>query len=54
MADLVAEGFSNKDIASRLRLSLGTVKQYLHRAFRKLGITNRTEMAVWVHSGKCS
>jgi DNA-binding NarL/FixJ family response regulator len=30
-----------------LHLSEGTIKEYLNRIFRKLGMTNRTELAVW-------
>ena len=46
VCELVAEGKSNKDIAFRLHLSEGTVKEYLNRIFRKLNISNRTELAI--------
>lgn len=40
--DLLATGLGNKDIAQRLGLTDGTIKQHLAAIFRKLGVTNRT------------
>jgi two-component system response regulator DesR len=40
---LAEEGQSNRAIASALRLSTGTVRNYLSEAAQKLGATNRTE-----------
>jgi len=37
----------NKEIAYELRLTEGTIKEYLNRIYRKLGLTNRTELAIW-------
>jgi two-component system nitrate/nitrite response regulator NarP len=37
----------NKEIAYELHLSEGTIKEYLHRIFRKLGVKNRTDLAIW-------
>jgi DNA-binding NarL/FixJ family response regulator len=42
---LVAEGKTNKEIASALALSDKTVKNYLANIFSKLGITRRTQAA---------
>lgn len=39
---LVAEGLSNKDIASQLHLSNGTVRNYMTSILSKLGAENRT------------
>ncbi|WP_312950978.1 response regulator transcription factor [Streptococcus parasuis] len=39
---LVAEGLSNKDIASQLHLSVGTVRNYMTSILSKLGAENRT------------
>ena len=39
---LVAEGLSNKDIASQLHLSDGTVRNYMTSILSKLGAENRT------------
>jgi DNA-binding NarL/FixJ family response regulator len=38
----VAEGLSNKDIASQLHLSDGTVRNYMTSILSKLGAENRT------------
>jgi DNA-binding NarL/FixJ family response regulator len=44
---LVQEAKANKEIASELCLTPGTVKEYLHTIFRKTGVRNRTELALW-------
>jgi DNA-binding NarL/FixJ family response regulator len=41
IALLVSRGFSNKDIARDLGLSLGTVKIHVHNIFQKLGEKSR-------------
>lgn len=47
IAELVSHAKLNKEIAFELRLTEGTIKEYLNRIFRKLEIKNRTELAVW-------
>jgi two-component system nitrate/nitrite response regulator NarL len=42
---LIADGLSNKAIASRLTISEGTVKIHLHHIYQKLGISNRAALA---------
>jgi DNA-binding CsgD family transcriptional regulator len=42
IAQLAAEGLSNKEIGSRLYLSHRTVGYHLHRIFSKTGITSRS------------
>jgi ATP/maltotriose-dependent transcriptional regulator MalT len=39
---LVADGLSNREIAARLIVSLGTVKKHLNNIFGKLHVTSRT------------
>ncbi|RJP49663.1 MAG: DNA-binding response regulator [Anaerolineaceae bacterium] len=40
---LVAEGCSNQEIASRLVISITTVKTHVGNIFNKLGVTSRTQ-----------
>jgi Response regulator containing a CheY-like receiver domain and an HTH DNA-binding domain len=42
----IAQGFSNADIAERLYLSEGTIRNYTKNLFQKLGVTARTQAAV--------
>jgi two-component system, NarL family, nitrate/nitrite response regulator NarL len=50
IARLVAAGLSNKQIARKARIAEGTVKIHLHKAYKKLGIANRSTLAVMVSS----
>ena len=45
--DLVCQGRLNKEIAFQLHLSDGTIKVYMSKIFQKVGVTNRTELAIW-------
>ena len=49
MVALVADGLTNKVIARRLGISEGTVKAHLSSAFRRIGVSRRTQAALWVH-----
>ena len=44
---LLVEGLPNKLIARRLRISEKTVKSHLTRVFREIGVTDRTQAALW-------
>ena len=43
---LIAKGFNNADIATRLFLSEGTVRNHVSAILAKLGVTDRTQAAV--------
>ena len=43
---LIAAGASNKEIASRLFIAEGTVKNHVTHIFEKLGVTDRTQAAL--------
>jgi DNA-binding NarL/FixJ family response regulator len=47
LVTLLSKGFKNKEIASALQLSEGTVKVYLARLFRKVGVEGRFELALF-------
>ena len=44
---LIIGGHSNQDIASALGLRIQTVKNHLSRIYRKLGVPNRVQLAVF-------
>jgi DNA-binding CsgD family transcriptional regulator len=44
IAQLAAEGLSNREIGERLYLSHRTVGSHLYRLFPKLGVTSRTQL----------
>lgn len=46
IAYLVAQGKSNRAIASELVVSLRTIENHLYSAYSKLGIGSRTELAL--------
>ena len=46
LISFVRTGLRNREIAERLGVTEGTVKVYLHAVFEKLGVSNRTELAI--------
>lgn len=44
IAELAAQGLSNREIGARLYLSHRTVGSHLYRTFPKLGITARAQL----------
>jgi DNA-binding CsgD family transcriptional regulator len=45
VVNLIAQGATNRDVATQLHLSVHTVKTHVHNAFAKLGITSREQLA---------
>jgi predicted ATPase/DNA-binding CsgD family transcriptional regulator len=48
VAEQLAEGLSNKDIASRLLISKRTVDSHVEKILGKLGVRSRVQVAHWV------
>jgi len=47
IVSLVSQGFKNKEIAAVMGITEGTVKVYLYKLFRKLGMNDRLNMALY-------
>ncbi|MEX0818676.1 MAG: response regulator transcription factor [Pirellulaceae bacterium] len=43
----MVEGLTNKEIAQSLEISYETVKEHVQHILRKIGVTDRTQAAVW-------
>jgi DNA-binding NarL/FixJ family response regulator len=50
VAELVAEGLSNREISEELRLSQHTIKNYLFNIYGKLGMSSRMDLVLHVRS----
>jgi DNA-binding NarL/FixJ family response regulator len=44
---LITQGLSNEDVAKRAFLSMNSVKSYIRSAYRKIGVTSRTQAVLW-------
>lgn len=47
--ELIAEGFSNKEIAHKLHISTYTVKSHVHNILEKLALHTRVQIAKYAH-----
>jgi predicted ATPase/DNA-binding CsgD family transcriptional regulator len=54
IAGLVAQGLSNRDIASRLVIAQRTAETHVEHILMKLGFTARTQIAAWVADQEAS
>lgn len=44
---MITQGWSNKDIADQLYLSINSVKSYIRTAYRKAGVATRSQAVIW-------
>jgi NarL family two-component system response regulator LiaR len=44
---LICQGLSNQEIAHRAFLGVNTIKTYIRTAYRKIGVTSRTNAVLW-------
>ncbi|MDP2773999.1 MAG: response regulator transcription factor [Nocardioides sp.] len=44
---LITQGLSNQEIADRCYLSINSVKTYVRTAYRKMGVTRRSQAVLW-------
>lgn len=51
MARLVTEGLSNREVASRLVVSVKTVEYHLGHVYDKLGVRSRSQLVAKLRSG---
>lgn len=47
MISFIVRGLRNEDIARRAYLSINTVKTYIGTAYRKIGVTSRSQAVAW-------
>ena len=50
IAYLVADGYSNKEIAEKLFISEGTVKNHLSKVLSKVGVRDRTQLTLYLNN----
>lgn len=44
---LIAKGYTNQEIAQKLFISPHTVKNHVSRIYQKIGMDDRTKVALW-------
>ncbi|GAA5115392.1 ATP-binding protein [Haloechinothrix salitolerans] len=52
IAQLVADGLSNRDIAAKLVISPRTAEKHVEKILTKLGLSSRTQIGVWFATGR--
>jgi len=51
VAALAADGYSNRQIAGKLFVTVSTVEQHLTKVYGKLKVTRRSDLPFWLHYG---
>lgn len=54
IAELVAKGLSNREIAATLVISPRTAEKHVEKILTKLGLSSRTQVGVWVATGNAA
>jgi DNA-binding CsgD family transcriptional regulator len=50
IVELIMKGFSNKEIADRLCISLDTVKKHSYNSYKKLKVQNRVQLSYFIQN----
>ncbi|MEO1620971.1 MAG: response regulator transcription factor, partial [Cyanobacteria bacterium J06632_3] len=46
---MIGEGANNREISNCLNISEKTVKNHVSNLFRRLGLRDRTQLAIWIN-----
>jgi len=49
IVSFICQGYRNKDIAQKLDISEQTVKSHCNRIYKKMGVTDRLQLALYTH-----
>ncbi len=52
--DLIGRGLSNQEIAERLSIEVGTVKNHVHNILKKLNVNNRQDAASYLNAAEAN
>ncbi|GAA4672313.1 helix-turn-helix transcriptional regulator [Nocardioides nanhaiensis] len=52
--ELIGQGLSNAEITARLHVSINTVKTYIRTGYHKIGVSSRTQAALWVVAARAT
>jgi NarL family two-component system response regulator LiaR len=47
---LITQGLTNQEIADKVYVSINSVKSYIRTAYRKMGVTRRSQAVAWGHN----
>jgi DNA-binding NarL/FixJ family response regulator len=48
LVGLITEGLTNKEISIRAKITVGTVKHYIHNILTKLNLQDRREIIIYM------